>query len=253
MVDKLDNLYNRYNKFEYIHPDPLELVYKYESKQDREVVGLISSSFAIGNVKAILKFLYSMFEIMGDSPSSYIKNTGVDKIKGDLGHLYYRYYSTLDVLEFILVIKGILEKYGDLETWVMEYYREEEDTIALLLVRLSEYMGLGSSLIPKANGKSGFKRMALFFRWMVRKDGVDLGLWTKIGPEKLIIPLDTHIMNISHILGLTSSRSNSMKNALIITNGFKNMCAYDPIKWDFSLSRLGIHPDLNYDELIKLF
>lgn len=253
MIRDLDKLYKKYNKKIYIHPDPLEMLYRYDKKEDIEVVGLISSSFAVGNVKAILKFLDSLFLKMGDSPYKYLKCTEMEAIRCDMENYYYRYYSSEDIAEFLIAIKDIIIKFDTIEEWVMNSYSCDDENIADLLKVLSADLNLKSSLIPKSTGNSGFKRFALYFRWMVRKDDVDLGLWKGISPSKLILPLDTHMMNISHILGFTNSKANSMSNALKITNEFKRIKSNDPVKWDFALSRLGIHPDLNYDELISLF
>lgn len=253
MIEDLNKLYDKYNKVEYIHPDPLETLYKYESKEDQEVVGLIASSFAVGNVKAILKFLYSVFDEMGNSPYKYLRFSSDEKIISDFSGFYYRYYNSEKVVEFFTKIKYLLVRYATLENWVMNSYNPKDETISPSMKRLSNDLSLSSSLIPKGSGNSGFKRLALYFRWMVREDNVDLGLWKKIDSSKLIIPLDTHIMNISHILGFTKSKSNSMSNALKITGEFRKIYFEDPVKWDFALSRLGIHPDLSYEELFNLF
>jgi len=67
------------------------------------------------------------------------------------------------------------------------------------------------------------------------------------------VPMDIHMTNISKILGFTTSSTNSMANAIKVTRAFRALDTNDPVKWDFALSRLGIHPDLNYKELIELF
>lgn len=253
MIQDLDRLYKKYNKKIFIHPDPLEMVYRYNNKEDMEVVGLIASSFAVGNVKAILKFLDTLFLKMGRSPYKYLKDTESKQITSDMENYYYRYYSSDDIAEFLLSLKSIISKFNTIEEWVMKSYNSDDENISGLMKILSADLNLTSSLIPKSTGNSGFKRFALYFRWMVRQDDVDLGLWRGIAPSKLILPLDTHMMNISHILGFTNSKANSMSNALKITNEFKKIKPADPVKWDFALSRLGIHPDLSYDELISLF
>ena len=51
-----------------------------------------------------------------------------------------------------------------------------------------------SKLVPKGK-TSACKRTYMFLRWMVRKNSpVDLGLWDWYSPQKLLIPLDTHVM-----------------------------------------------------------
>lgn len=253
MTKDLDKLYNKYNNSDYIHPDPYEFVLRYKNKHDQEVVGLIASSFAVGNVFQILKFLESIFKKMGESPYEYLLNVTTLNIEKDFKGFYYRYYKDYHITEFFINISRVLKEYGSIENWVIFNLDDESDTYFPLFKRLSADFNLSSALIPKSSGNSAFKRLALFFRWMVRDDGLDLGLWKTLTPSKLIIPLDIHMLSISKILGFTNSSSNSMSNALKITGEFRKLSPEDPVRWDFSLSRLGIHPDLNYEELISLF
>ena len=50
------------------------------------------------------------------------------------------------------------------------------------------------------------KRMNMFLRWMVRKDksGVDFGLWKKIKPSQLLIPLKGVAMCLRVLCGASS-------------------------------------------------
>jgi uncharacterized protein (TIGR02757 family) len=76
---------------------------------------------------------------------------------------------------------------------------------------------------------------------MVRKkDGIDLGLWRSIEPSELIIPLDTHVSRIAYAIGLTESRLQTWKTALGVTASLAKLDPEDPVKYDFSLCRLGI-------------
>ena len=63
-----------------------------------------------------------------------------------------------------------------------------------------------------------------------------------------IIPLDTHIFKISKMFKLTNRNDAGMKTALEITENLKKYDKTDPIRFDFSLTRPGIHPDLDYSE-----
>ncbi|MGL1893921.1 MAG: TIGR02757 family protein [Spirochaetaceae bacterium] len=252
MINDLDKLYDKYNKKEYIHPDPFEMVCNFNNKNDQEIVGLIASSFAVGNVFQILKFLKSVFDQMGNRPYDFFKNCSEPDIETKFKGFYYRYYKDVHIIEFFVNIKKVVVKYESLENWVMDNYNKDDETFFPLFKRLSAEFNLSSPLIPKSSGNSAFKRLALYFRWMVREDRVDLGLWKGLPASKLIIPLDIHMTNISKILGFTKSASNSMSNVLKITKEFANLNPDDPVKWDFALSRLGIHPDLDYEELVDL-
>ncbi len=47
----------------------------------------------------------------------------------------------------------------------------------------------------------------MYLRWMVRRDNLDLGLWSRVDRGRLIIPLDTHTFNVSRRLGLLKRKS----------------------------------------------
>jgi len=79
----------------------------------------------------------------------------------------------------------------------------------------------------------------MYFRWMVREDKLDLGLWSGIKKSNLIIPLDTHTHKVSLKLGLISRKSYDLKSAINLTNALKEFDNLDPIKYDFALYRIG--------------
>jgi uncharacterized protein (TIGR02757 family) len=66
-----------------------------------------------------------------------------------------------------------------------------------------------------------------------------------VAPSNLIIPLDTHMHAVGRRLGFTRRRQADMRTALEITAGFKAICSEDPVRFDFSLTRLGIRSELD--------
>jgi len=97
-----------------------------------------------------------------------------------------------------------------------------------------------NGLLPDPEKNSPCKRLNMFLRWMVRKDSVDVGLWSEIDKAKLIIPLDTHVSKISRALGLTQRKTDSWKTAEEITFNLKKFDPQDPVKYDFAIFGLGI-------------
>ncbi len=75
---------------------------------------------------------------------------------------------------------------------------------------------------------------------MVRKDEVDFGIWDIISPDKLIIPLDTHIYKVAQFFELTTLKFHSWKMAEEITKNLKKFDSKDPVKYDFALSHINI-------------
>ena len=69
------------------------------------------------------------------------------------------------------------------------------------------------------------KRLNLFLRWMVREDRVDLGVWKKVRPGQLIVPLDTHVIRVGQCLRLTRLKSPGWRMAADITASLR---AIDP-------------------------
>jgi uncharacterized protein (TIGR02757 family) len=80
---------------------------------------------------------------------------------------------------------------------------------------------------------------------MVRRDDVDPGGWHCVVPSDLIVPLDTHMHTVGRRLGFTHRRQADLRTALEVTAGFRKICPEDPVRYDFSLTRLGIHPNLD--------
>ena len=84
------------------------------------------------------------------------------------------------------------------------------------------------------------KRLNLFLRWMVRRDGVDPGGWTAVGAGQLIVPLDTHTIRIGRCLRLTRRQSPGWKMAVEITDALRAIDPDDPVRYDFSLCHLSM-------------
>ena len=70
---------------------------------------------------------------------------------------------------------------------------------------------------PRPSAGSGCKRLNLFMRWMVRRDALDLGVWSRVAPAKLIVPLDTHVIRVGRCLRLTRYTSPGWRMARDIT------------------------------------
>ena len=81
----------------------------------------------------------------------------------------------------------------------------------------------------------------MYLRWMVRSDnrGVDFGIWNRLSPADLKLPLDVHTGNVSRKLELLQRKQNDWKAVEEISNRLSEFDAIDPIKYDFALFGLG--------------
>jgi uncharacterized protein (TIGR02757 family) len=93
---------------------------------------------------------------------------------------------------------------------------------------------------PRPSAGSGCKRLNLFLRWMVRRDALDLGVWRRVSPAKLIVPLDTHVIRVGRCLRLTTYTSPGWRMARDITASLRKIDPIDPVKYDFSICHLGM-------------
>jgi uncharacterized protein (TIGR02757 family) len=146
----------------------------------------------------------------------------------------------------------VLKEYGSLnECFVSGISRTDDTVMPALDVFLGKLKCTGGYLIPLPHKGSACKRMHLYLRWMVRKDAVDPGGWKGISPAQLIVQLDTHMANIGVSLGMTRRKSANGAMALDITNAFRRISPDDPVKYDFALTRFGIRPDMEMEDLLK--
>ena len=134
--------------------------------------------------------------------------------------------------------KRIIYKYGSMGGFARRHYNSG-NFLGLADETIKAFQGV-HYLIPSTLKNSPCKRLFMFFRWMVRDDNIDLGLWKFINPQELVIPLDTHVFRVSKELGLTTKRTASLRTAIEITDNLKRFNRDDPVKYDWALSHIGI-------------
>ena len=248
MHQRFEELYKIYNRREFVHPDPLELVLRFEDSADQEIVGLIASGLAYGRVGHILNSLEKVFDVLRN-PSADLETMSRKDLVGAFGSFRHR-WTTGEELAFLLNGIAILrDEYGSLENCFLEGLGEgDQDVIPALISFVAKLRTASgrkdSSLLACPSMGSACKRMFLNLRWMVRRDEVDPGPWTRVSSAQLIVPLDVHMHRVSRELGLTSRKQADLKSALEVTEFFRQLEPTDPVKYDFALTRPGIRSDL---------
>jgi len=242
---RLESLYHKYDRRDFVHPDPLEFLYEYDCVPEREVVGLIASSLAFGRVAQILNSVRKVLSVMGPSPTEYLNRGSLGVFRKEFAGFVHRY---ADAEALSLLLEGArltLRRYGTLERAVAAGMGPQDESIVPgmrnLVGSLSDFPEFRPHpLVTCPSMGSACKRHNLFFRWMVRHDNVDPGGWDTISPALLIVPLDTHLYRVSRELGLTERNQADLKCALEITRGFGRIAPQDPVRFDFALTRPGI-------------
>jgi uncharacterized protein (TIGR02757 family) len=208
---------------------------------------------------------------MGKSPYAFIRNFGKAEHKSLKG-FKHRFTTDRDISDLLMLLHKILNQYGSIEKFFIQGFNPADINIVPALSKFCDTLyamyirqqggqvsrGLQYLLASPAKG-SACKRLNLFLRWMVRDDDVDTGLWKSIDKAKLIVPIDVHMSRLCKILGFYDKKAVSLKTAVQITQGFAEIEPTDPVKYDFSLSRVGIvencngryHNDCEFCELFK--
>jgi len=252
--ERLQRLYESYNRREFVHPDPVEFLYAYSDVRDREVAGLIAASLAYGNVRQILRSVSRILAAMGESPYGFLIDASEAYLFETFRDFRHRFTSGTDLSIMLVGVKRACERHGSLQGCFEQGLKGSHETVIPALgAFVRELTGHARQepfyLLPSPERGSACKRLNLFLRWMVRNDQVDPGGWDQVSAAKLIVPLDTHMHRIALRLGLTSRRQANLLTACEITEAFRAIDPADPVKYDFCITRLGIHPDLDPEDL----
>jgi uncharacterized protein (TIGR02757 family) len=252
----LDAHYRAWNRRRYVHPDPLELLYEQADPADQEIVGLVAACLAYGRVAQILASARRVLALMdgeGNAPSApggprgFLERTPAEGIARMCAGFTHRFTTGREMAALLTGIKRAIAVHGSLERLFAAGLSRGDSTVLPALARFVGELrsSAGSalpSLLPSPTDGSACKRLNLFLRWMARRDAVDPGPWTAVPASKLVVPLDTHMFRIARGLGLTQRRQADLKSALEITAGFRALRPDDPVRYDFSLTRLALNP-----------
>jgi len=242
----LDEKVALYNQPEFIASDPISIPHLFSRKQDIEIAGFLSATLAWGRRDLILKSARKLMELLEEAPSDFILHASEDEWER-FNVFYYRTFSSIDCLYFIKALRCIYLDYGGLEEVFVEGYINGGVRNALSHFRdvfLSFDPPLRSAKhVANVNKGASAKRLNMFLRWMVRSDntGVDFGIWDRLLPEDLLLPLDIHSGNIARKLNLLRRKQNDFKAVEEVTAVLRNFDPKDPVKYDFALFGLGVN------------
>lgn len=251
----LDRFYREYDFSARLSDDPIEILHRYQRKEDIEAAGFLAAAFAYGRVDLFKPVVERLLSLMGESPYDFMRRFDLRKHRRIFGGLKYRFNETEDIISLVDIVGRVLKTHGSIEALFKAHFRESDLTIAEgLSGMVQEFLDADVKVVYGRSGKppgllqffpspekgSTCKRMNLFLRWMIRDRDIDFGIWKDIPKNKLIIPLDTHIARISRCLGFTARKSQDWKMAVEITESLKKFDPEDPLKYDFALCHQGI-------------
>lgn len=251
---RLDELYDAYNA-EHVVSDPIWIVRRFSRADDQEVVGFCAAALAFGRVQSVLNSIEGLLQVMGPHPAEYVRGFEPARDRQALAHLVHRWTRGVDLAALVWILRQMIDSSGSIEAFFAERLDSSHETIESALDAFSERAcnldvkavygrksrkpGVGYFFARPSSG-GACKRLNLFLRWMVRYDAVDLGIWKRVKPAQLVVPLDTHVIRVGRCLQLTRYTSPGWRMAADITRALRVFDADDPIKYDFSLCHLGM-------------
>ncbi|MBW1761805.1 MAG: TIGR02757 family protein [Deltaproteobacteria bacterium] len=226
--------------------DPVDFVHRYEEPRDQEIVGLLASSLAFGNVVAARRSIDRVLTALGPEPAVTVEGAKPAELRRRLRGFVHRIYRDEHLASVLWRAGGLLREHETLGNAFTQFHEASGGDFREGLARFADALRGDTTsrslrhLVSDPRAGSACKRLVLYARWMVRPaDGVDLGLWP-IAPSELVIPVDTHIHRISRNLGLTHRRTASWATAEEITAALRQFDPEDPVKYDFALCHLGV-------------
>ncbi len=235
--------------------DPVQCAHRYDDPRDREVVALLAALLAFGKVAAFLPKVEALLDRLGPRPRRAVEEFDPRQDREFYERFRVRLWTGEDIRFLLLNLRELFERFDTLEDAFLaggnavRTHQERLAAFARLLHRAAPAPITGSDRLPRfyhvlvvdPSRGSAAKRWNLFLRWVVRPaDGVDLGLWTRVSPRDLVVPLDIHVGRISGLIGLRRRRTLDWRAAEEVTAALRAIDPEDPLRFDLPLSHLGI-------------
>jgi uncharacterized protein (TIGR02757 family) len=258
---RLDTLYSAFD-LEHAVADPIWIVRRFRHPADREVVAFCAAALAFGRVQSVLNSIEALLAVMGPHPAEFVRRFDPETHGAPLFPLVHRWTRGVDLVALLWVLRQMIERGGSLEGFFAEGLDADAETVEealesfstrALALDLTEAYGSTpvkpgvAYFFSRPSSGGACKRLNLFLRWMVRIDRVDLGIWSRVRPAQLIVPLDTHVIRVGRCLRLTRLSSPGWRMAADITRSLRTIDARDPVRYDFALCHLGMMNACGFD------
>jgi uncharacterized protein (TIGR02757 family) len=248
--EPLERLYRGFDYRSRVEHDAIRFPLRYRDPADRELVAFLTSCLAYGRVDLFGRQLERALGAMGPSPAAFVAGFDPARDARAFAAFRYRFNRPPDLVAFCVAARDVLARWGTLEKCFLAGDADGAGPIGPPLERFVRVF-LDADVrhvFPRRRLSRGYrhffpqpstggpcKRLHLFLRWMVRREPPDLGLWTAVDPARLLIPVDTHVENMSRSIGLTRRRARTWKMAEEITAALARLDPSDPVKYDFAL------------------
>jgi uncharacterized protein (TIGR02757 family) len=243
----LEEKYLQYNNPSFIEYDPISIPHGFRESKDREISGFLTAAIAWGRRDLILRSSRLMLGLMDNSPHEFIMSANENELLR-FTRFVHRTFNGTDCIYFLRGLRHIYSNFVSMEDVILQGMKDSGSVkdglshLRLTFFSLPHAIRNEKHFADVTGGAAG-KRLNMFLRWMVRNDnfGVDFGIWKKIDPAMLYIPLDLHSGNTARRLGLLTRKMNDWKAVEELTAILREFDPADPVKYDFALFGLGVN------------
>ncbi len=242
----LEEKYLQYNNPAFITCDPISIPHSFTELHDREISGFLAATIAWGRRDLILRSARHLLDLMDNAPFEFVMFAGSNDLNR-LNSFVHRTFNGTDCRYFITGLRNIYNSGQSMEDVILEGIKISQSLRDGLTHLRRKFFALPYPARTEkhfADVKAGAagKRLNMFLRWMVRRDGrgVDFGIWKRIDPSLLYIPLDLHSGNTARKLGLLTRKIDDWKAVEELTTVLREFDSADPVKYDFALFGLGV-------------
>ncbi|MBK6541196.1 MAG: TIGR02757 family protein [Flavobacteriales bacterium] len=245
----LDEAYERYARPAFVANDPIQIPKGFDRREDAEVIGFLTATIAWGQRPTIITNARKLVRLMDEAPHDFVMNASEDELTR-LDGFVHRTFNSADLLHFVTGLRHVYTAHGGLESAFFPGNSGEgapwcaAESIPLFKERFFEpaHQRRTRKHVADPSRGSNAKRINMFLRWMVRPAdrGVDLGLWRRIRPADLMVPLDVHTGRVARAFGLLQRAQDDWKSVEELTQRLREFDPTDPVKYDIALFGLGV-------------
>ena len=249
MRELLERLHDRYNNESFIEADPISVPHSFTRPVDREIAGFLAATIAWGNRRAIVQSAHRMMRYMDNAPEDFVRNA----TETDMEYLrtyVHRTFNGVDFQDFVRGLRHIITEWGSVGNYFETHYEEHGDLRPVFSDFRRDFFAAEHDAhcekhLSSIDKGAACKRLCMYLRWFVRQDdrGVDFGMWRRIPMSALYMPLDIHTGRMGRNLGLLNRKQSDWKAVEELTASLRELCADDPVRYDYSLFGLGISGD----------
>ena len=245
----LDAAYDQYARPDFIADDPIQVPRAFDQRADAESIGLLTALIAWGQRKTIIRNAWELVRLFDEHPHAFIMDASHQELDR-LDRFVHRTFNGIDLRHFVLGLRHLYVTYGGIEEAFITGTdgRPDPADMSTMIARFRQRLlepphpaRLEKHLADPSRG-SHAKRINMYLRWMVRPAdrGVDLGLWKRIPPAALHMPLDVHTGRVARALGLLHRPQDDWRAVEELTTALRAFDPHDPVKYDIALFGMGV-------------